>query len=197
MSVKSVLTGFHHDSVRQCEESMLALLEPAKVLLDCGCADGTLTTAFADTAGVTTALGIEIMDLLAVDAEERGIRVLRADLNNPFALDDSCVDIVTANQVIEHLHNTDGFLSEIHRVLRPGGIFVLSTNNLAAWHNIAALLVGAQPFPADVRVTSVKVVYKPAHWAAAILVAIYAALSSSSSWVMGIGSARSRASTVM
>jgi 2-polyprenyl-3-methyl-5-hydroxy-6-metoxy-1,4-benzoquinol methylase len=52
--------------------------------------------------------------------------------------------------MIEHLRDTDGFMIELQRVLKPGGIAVISTNNLASWHNIVALMLGAQPFPADV-----------------------------------------------
>ena len=55
-------------------------------------------------------------------------------------------DVVTSNQVIEHLHNTDRFVSEAFRTLRPGGLLCVSTENLASWHNIASLLLGWQAF---------------------------------------------------
>jgi SAM-dependent methyltransferase len=51
-----------------------------------------------------------------------------------------------ANQVIEHLFNTGKFLTEIYRILRKGGYAIISTENLASWHNIFALLFGWQPF---------------------------------------------------
>lgn len=37
-------------------------------------------------------------------------------------------------------------ISQAHRVLRPGGSIVISTENLASWHNIFALALGWQPF---------------------------------------------------
>jgi SAM-dependent methyltransferase len=55
-------------------------------------------------------------------------------------------DSVVSNQVIEHLSDTDRFVSELWRVLRPGGVAVTSTENLASWHNVAALTLGWQPF---------------------------------------------------
>jgi hypothetical protein len=36
------------------------------------------------------------------------------------------------------------------RVLKPGGYAVLSTNNLASWHNIFSLVLGMQPMPCHV-----------------------------------------------
>ena len=69
-----------------------------------------------------------------------------ADLNGRFPFEDARFDVVTSNQVIEHLVETDNFVSEIFRVLRPGGYAVVSTENLASWHNVAALVLGWQPF---------------------------------------------------
>ena len=40
----------------------------------------------------------------------------------------------------------DLFVEEIHRILKPRGYAVISTENLASWHNIFALLVGQQAF---------------------------------------------------
>ena len=39
-------------------------------------------------------------------------------------------DIVTATEVIEHLEDFRAILREVYRVLKPGGIFVLSTPNI-------------------------------------------------------------------
>ena len=49
-------------------------------------------------------------------------------------------------ELIEHLFDTDHFLDEVYRVLKPNGIFVLSTPNLASIHNRIALLLGYQPY---------------------------------------------------
>ena len=53
---------------------------------------------------------------------------------------------MVSNQVIEHLADTDVFVAEIARVLEPGGYAVISTENLASWHNVFALVFGWQPF---------------------------------------------------
>ena len=42
---------------------------------------------------------------------------------------DNSIDYVVTFQVIEHIHNDRLFLSEIHRVLKPGGKLILTTPN--------------------------------------------------------------------
>jgi SAM-dependent methyltransferase len=79
-------------------------------------------------------------------AEERGIEIARGDLGERLPYEDESIDAVVSNQVIEHLYDTDRFLAEARRVLRRGGVLVTSTENLASWHNLAALLLGWQPF---------------------------------------------------
>jgi SAM-dependent methyltransferase len=76
----------------------------------------------------------------------RGIRALASNLDEAWPVDDQAIDIVTSNQVIEHVADTDHFVRETLRVLRPGGTAVISTENLASWHNLAALSLGWQPF---------------------------------------------------
>ena len=47
--------------------------------------------------------------------------------------EDSIFDIVYASEVIEHLEDPKGFLSEISRVLKPRGKLLISTPNSAFW----------------------------------------------------------------
>lgn len=59
-------------------------------------------------------------------------------------------DLLVASHVIEHLGDTDLFLKECYRVLKPGGALVMATPNLAAFTNILLLLLGKQPTIAEV-----------------------------------------------
>jgi SAM-dependent methyltransferase len=42
---------------------------------------------------------------------------------------DGSFDLVTANMVVEHVRDPRSFLADVHRVLRPGGAFLLHTPN--------------------------------------------------------------------
>jgi len=64
----------------------------------------------------------------------------------PLPFSTGSLGLVVCEQVIEHLHNTTWFLSEINRVLMPEGQLILSTENLASLPNLFALLLQRAPF---------------------------------------------------
>lgn len=74
------------------------------------------------------ALGLEISYRLACRVREKGYKVVIGDAQW-LGLRDSCVDIVTMWDVVEHLARPAKVLKEIHRVLSPKGILILSTPN--------------------------------------------------------------------
>ncbi|MFC1624758.1 class I SAM-dependent methyltransferase [Patescibacteria group bacterium] len=113
--------------------------------LDLGCDDGGFTKKIAKASG-SRPFGIEINEKRGVKARKRGIIVKNTDLNEKFPYKSDYFDLITADQVIEHLVDVDSFVSEIKRVLKPKGKLVICTENLASWHNIFALMLGIQPF---------------------------------------------------
>jgi SAM-dependent methyltransferase len=137
------------------EENRRAILEALPEgrggrLLDLGCHEGEFTVRIAARLGAERTCGVEFIEAHAELARERGIAVHVGDLDAGLPYPDASFETVHSNQVIEHVRFTDVFLSEIRRVLVPGGIACLSTNNLASWHNVAALVMGFQPFPMHV-----------------------------------------------
>lgn len=120
-------------------------------LLDLGCGDGRWTLEVARHVGASDVHGVEMLEGRANEARRRGVEVLVADLSEPLgAYEGASFDVVHSNQVIEHVRDTDCFLQEIRRVLRPDGYALLSTNNLASWHNVVSLVLGWQPLPCSV-----------------------------------------------
>ena len=127
-------------------ESLLEWNEDAR-FLDLGFGDWRLGSKLVKKVGAREVFGIDI-DIRFPDVGGR--KSIQGDLNNPFPVEDEGFDVIIASQIIEHLWNTDGFLREIHRVLKPAGYAIISTPNLASWHNIVYLLFGRQPEPASV-----------------------------------------------
>jgi SAM-dependent methyltransferase len=117
-------------------------------MLDVGCDDGEWTDQVRERAGVQPDMvsGIEIVPERRALAEQRGFSVVGADLEQPWPFDGESFDLVHANQVIEHVKRLDHFVGETRRVLRTGGCAVICTENLASWHNIAAVVLGFMPF---------------------------------------------------
>jgi SAM-dependent methyltransferase len=120
---------------------------PFPRVLDLGCEDGSFSLRVGEAAGAQQLSGIELLDELADQARAVGVDAHVGNLEQPLPLPDASFDLVHANQVIEHLRHTDLFLKEARRLVAPGGLVVISTNNFASWHNIATLLVGWQPMP--------------------------------------------------
>jgi SAM-dependent methyltransferase len=50
--------------------------------------------------------------------------IVREIDNGVIPFGDGFFDVVTSNQVIEHVENLDAVLGEVHRVLKPGGCFL-------------------------------------------------------------------------
>jgi SAM-dependent methyltransferase len=59
---------------------------------------------------------------------------------------DDYFDIITSNMVWEHLSDVDNYIDELYRILKPGGLLIIATNNLGNWPNIFCLIVGWMPF---------------------------------------------------
>jgi SAM-dependent methyltransferase len=116
-----------------------------RALLDVGCWDGGATAVYRGLLGGSAA-GIEVFAAEAATARSRGIDVREVDLETQaFPWADATFDVVVVNQVFEHLKNVWLPMSEIARVLKPGGHLVFSVPNLSSLHNRVMLAFGFQP----------------------------------------------------
>ncbi|MDR7494213.1 MAG: class I SAM-dependent methyltransferase [Armatimonadota bacterium] len=141
--------GLDEERVRRCLRIFQRF--PCKTVLDVGCADGEITAAIQTVTRAREAYGVEIAAPAVAMARERGIKAVQIDVNHadlPF--DREFFDGVYCGEIIEHLFDPGHLLREIRRVLKPGGICVLTTPNLAGWPNRIALFLGYQPFPTAV-----------------------------------------------
>ncbi len=134
-------------TVSENETLFLSLIRerPKAKLLDIGCADAGLTLKISQTLKAGVSFGIELEHKNACAAQERSVKVVTSDANKPFPFQDYSFDVITANQIIEHLYDTDNFFRELYRVLKKGGEALISSPNLCSWHNVFFLLLGMQP----------------------------------------------------
>jgi SAM-dependent methyltransferase len=119
----------------------------AKKMLDIGCYDGSNTLNLAKSCGASTIHGLELNEKAIKISEKKGIKIFRQDIGEKkWRIPDNSYDFVYSNQVIEHLYSVDNFVTNIKRILVRNGYALISTENLAGWHNVFSLALGYQPF---------------------------------------------------
>jgi len=98
-----------------------------QTVLDLGCGTGAFTRLLADWDAVP--VGVELAEGALRRARDRhgelDFRLAEADGGLP--LDDASIDVCWASEVLAHVADTDGLLSEVRRVLRPRGTLVVTT----------------------------------------------------------------------
>src|SRR5258708_17955720 len=97
-------------------------------VLDAGCGSGTLAAALAGRGAAVTGIDLST-GLLEIAARRLGPAVVlrRADLGEPLPLAGGSFELVVASLVLHYLEDWAPVLSEVHRVLVPGGRLVVST----------------------------------------------------------------------
>lgn len=105
-------------------------------LLDAGAGGGELSRALIDNGFKVKSCDIQPRDF-------KYGRCYRVDLNGRLPYKNSEFDNVVCAEVLEHLENPHNLLREFNRVLRKGGILVISTPNIAnVFSRIKFLLTG-------------------------------------------------------
>lgn len=115
---------------------------PARIL-EVGCGTGVFAARLAAENPHATVTATDLSERFVALTAERGVGAQRADVQElPFP--DGYADVVVAMWMLYHVPDLDQGLSEIRRVLRPGGTFVAVTNGDA---HLAGLLraAGGEP----------------------------------------------------
>jgi SAM-dependent methyltransferase len=112
---RKILTDFVADICRR-------VTDRRPRILDVGCGTGAnllMLSQFGDAEGV------DISEDALAFCRERGLANVKLGAAEKLPYDDGTFDLVTALDVVEHLDDDLGGLSEMRRVLRPGGRVLL------------------------------------------------------------------------
>ena len=139
-------THGHHAAIvashaqRTAENSagfLLPYLERGQRLLDVGCGPGSITVDLAELVAPGPVVGVDREPAVLEGArrlgEERGLTNLTFEPADVYALPypDDHVDVVYAHQVLQHLVDPVAALTEMRRVLRPGGVLAVRDSDYA------------------------------------------------------------------
>ncbi|MFI8566810.1 class I SAM-dependent methyltransferase [Rhodococcus sp. NPDC078407] len=99
-----------------------------RTVLEAGSGEGYGANMIAEVASRVVGLDYDVSAAAHVHTRYPAVTMVRGNLDRlPFA--DSSVGVVVNFQVIEHLWDQGAFLAEVHRILEPGGILMISTPN--------------------------------------------------------------------
>lgn len=139
------------DKVRDdsLNESIIKLISPVKdkKILDMGCGIGGYIHFVKDYKEFT---GIDLSDVAISESNKifgnrPGVRYISMDATNLKFIDDY-FDIIIAKEVIEHLPEPQRAIKEVFRVLKPGGLCVVSSPNSDSLHLRVNRILGYPDF---------------------------------------------------
>ena len=106
-----------------------------KEVLDVGCVQHDLTNVdlgtwlhnhIVEISSHTT--GVDYLEDAVNELVKRGYNIVHGDVNKPLSIDRK-FDVIVVGNLIEHLSNFEGLLSNINRLLKPDGVVLVSTAN--------------------------------------------------------------------
>lgn len=113
--------------------SMAKELDRGKVL-DTGAGHGALSKKLIELGFKVDCCDIREMKRIP------GASFFKVDLNNKLPFSDNTYDAAFCVEVIEHIQNPWKLISELYRVVKPGGYLILSTPNVNNWYSRLSFL---------------------------------------------------------
>lgn len=115
---------------------VLTHVRAGETVLDIGCGAGEFSAALSQAGAHPIAVDVAGEALRRARERVPGLDARHWAGGEPLPLDDTSADAVWAGEVIEHVADIAPWLSELRRVLRPGGALLLTTPH----HGPATLL---------------------------------------------------------
>ena len=106
---------------------VLARVRPGERVLDLGCGAGEFSAALHAHGAHPVGLDVVAEPLRRARARHPELDFRQGTPDGPLAFDDGAFDVVWAGEVIEHVVDVAGWLSEVRRMLPSGGRLLATT----------------------------------------------------------------------
>lgn len=113
-------------------------------VLDLACYDGSYSLIFKELGNVV--YGIDSVTEAVKEAKKKGIKAYEGDLEKKLPFKNNFFDVAHGGEIIEHLYDTDTFVSECHRVLKKDGLLIITTPNVVSLPRRILYLLGQGRF---------------------------------------------------
>jgi 2-polyprenyl-3-methyl-5-hydroxy-6-metoxy-1,4-benzoquinol methylase len=114
------------DFTRRCT-FLLSHIRAGERVLDVGCGEGHFASALVNAGAEVVGVDVAAEPLRRARERHPELDLRQMPAEGAWPFQDAIFDSVWAGEVIEHVADTAGWLSELRRVLRSGGSLLLST----------------------------------------------------------------------
>ncbi len=128
-------------------QAILSVAGEGESILDIGCGSGHLLYQFRHR--FTNLVGLEYaqhrLDQAQINLQEYSFTPIHGTAENLSAVRSNSIDRIVSADTIEHIPDVYEAVGEMHRVLKPGGMLVINTPNIAFLKKRVLLLMGRFP----------------------------------------------------
>lgn len=117
--------------------------DPTAAVLEIGCGAGATGALALSEGRCGRYVGVELFENAAAEARDVLSEVVTGNVETlELRWPSACFDAVILSEVLEHLVDPGQVLHKIARVVRPGGMVLASSPNIAHWRVIHELVMG-------------------------------------------------------
>jgi 2-polyprenyl-3-methyl-5-hydroxy-6-metoxy-1,4-benzoquinol methylase len=142
---KNITNDVYTDNKMVAVRKVISNLPEKGRILDVGCFNG-FVLGLIRQKGEYDLYGVDASEKAVSHCNSIGLNVTNTNLEKPLPFDNDYFDAVIGLEIIEHLADTDFFLEEIKRILKPKGTLILTTPNAVSLPRRVLTLIGISPF---------------------------------------------------
>jgi len=124
----------HRSTNDKVLELVLPLIKPGIRLADIGAGEGFFSQLLGEH--IRTRLGLQPRDVITASDifpeyfRYPAVQCEKISSDGRLPYDDASIDIACSLEVVEHVEDQFAFARELHRILKPGGLAIISTPNV-------------------------------------------------------------------